>query len=245
LSGLTPGATYNYAVMSANSAGTATSVNFTFSTPSTVVLSTISPVGGAHANTGSSPTPTSLTIAYTSHSNNTIVAVCALGNTSSSISSITDSGSTWVFQAAVSNGTVVRSEIWSTSAGGSVASTSFTVNISGGTPTSCAIEEYSGVQSIGATATNKATSGTWSVNLTTHEANDYVVAGLGANSYYGYTAVAGTIRQLAGLTSNSGNNYVEMALCDNSAASATSVACTSVTGPVAWAASALELRSTH
>jgi len=82
-------------------------------------------------------------------------------------------------------------------AGGSVASTSFTINISGGTPASCALEEYAGVLSLGATATNAATSGTMSVSITAPEANDYIVAGLGANSYYGYFATNGTIRHAA------------------------------------------------
>jgi hypothetical protein len=88
----------------------------------------------------------------------------------------------------------------------------------------------------------QATSGTTSVGLTTQEANDYIVAGLGANSYYGYTVTNGTMRQKAGLTSNSGQDYVEMVLCDNTAALATSISCSSVSGPAPWAAPALELR---
>jgi hypothetical protein len=244
LTGLTPSTVYNSAVMSADAAGTATSANFTFSTPSvsTVLASGISAVGGAHNNTGANNSAASLSINYTSHNNNTIVAVCALGSASSSISSITDSGSTWTFQAGVSSGTAVRSEIWSTGAGGSVASTSFTVNISGGVPASCALEEYSGVRGIGSAATNQATSGTTSVSLTTQTANGYIVAGLGMNSYYGYFVTSGTMRQAGGLTQNGGSNYVEMALCDNTAATATSVTCSSISGPAAWAAAALALR---
>ncbi len=242
LTGLSPSTTYNYAVISGNAAGPATSANFTFSTPATSVIPVISIVGGAHNNTAFSATPTSLAIPYRSSSGNTIVAVCALGNTSSSVSSITDSGSTWTFRAGVNNGTVVRSEIWSTTAGGSVASTSFTINISGGTPASCAIEEYAGVWSLGATATSASTSGIMSVSITPPEANDYIVAGLGANSYYGYNSTSGTFRQAGGLTQNSGKNYVEMVLCDNTAATATPLTCSSVSGPAAWAIPALILR---
>jgi hypothetical protein len=172
-----------------------------------------------------------------------MVAVCALGNTTSSISSITDSGSVWALRAFVSNGTAVRTEIWSTSASASVASTSFTIKISGGTPASCALEEYAGVLNLGATAINQATSGTMSVGLTTQDANNYVVAGLGANSYYGYSMSNGAIRQAAGLTGNPGKNYVEIDLCDNTATTATSVTCSSVSGSAAWAIPALELRS--
>ena len=243
LTGLSAGATYDYAVMSGNSAGTATSANFTFTTPATVVSSTISRVGGAAGNTGLSSAPTSLPISYTSSNGNTVVAVCALGSTASSIASITDSGSTWTFQAGVNNGSSVRSEIWSTTAGGSMASTSFTININGGTPASCALEEYAGVLSLGATALNQATSGTISVSLTTQNANNYVVAGLGANSYYTYYPSNGTIRQAGGLTGNPGNDYVEMFLCDNTASSASPVVCSAAAGPTPWAAAALELRS--
>ena len=243
LTGLSPNTSYNYAVVSTNSAGTATSANFTFSTPLPVLSSTISRVGGAANNTGGSTAPASMSVAYSSGTGNTIVAVCALGSTSSSITSITDGGSAWALRAFANNGTAVRSEIWSTTAGGSVASTLFTINISGGTPTACALEEYAGVLSLGATTTSEATSGTASAGLVTQNANNYVVAGLGANSYFGYFATSGTIEQLAVLTSNPGNNYVEMALCDNTAATATSVACTSVSSPAPWAAPALELRS--
>jgi hypothetical protein len=237
LTGLTAGATYDYAVISGDSAGSATSANFSFTTP--LLLTPIANVGGAHNNTGSNPAAGSLSITYNSGSGNTMVAVCALGNTTSSISSITDSGSAWALRAYVTNGTAVRSEIWSTGAGGSVASKTFTISMSGGSPVSCALEEYSGVLAIGITATNEATAGSMSVSLITQDPNDYVVAGLGANSYYGYNPTSGTLRQAGGLTSNSGNNYVEMDLCDNSAPTATTVTCSSVSGPAAWAIPAL------
>ncbi len=203
----------------------------------------ISRVGGASNNTGISSAPASLSIPYASGNRNTIVAVCALGGTSSSISSIVDSGSTWTLQAAINNGTAVRSEIWSTSAGGSVASTSFTINLSAGAPASCALEEYSGALGVGPAATNAAASGTISVGLTTPDTNDYVVAGLGANSYNSYNMTSGTIRQAGGLTTNPGSNYVEIDLCDNTAAAATSIACSSVSGSAPWAAVALALRT--
>jgi hypothetical protein len=123
-----------------------------------------------------------------------------------------------------------------------VASTSFTINMSQGSPASCALEEYSGVAIIGSTAVTQGTSGTLSVSLPTQEANDYVVAGLGANTYFGYMITNGTLRQAGGLTSNSGNNYVEMDLCDNTAASAAPVTCSAAMGSSAWAAPALQLR---
>jgi len=161
----------------------------------------------------SNPAPSGLSIAYSSQSGNTVVAVCALGNTTSSVAKITDSGSSWTLQAAVNNGTALRTEIWSTSAKGSVASQSFKYQYFGPNPASCAIEEYAGVQNLGTAATAQATSGNWSVSLATQDPNDYVVAGIGANSYYRYTTISGTTRQLGGLTSNAGNDYVSRSLC--------------------------------
>jgi len=241
LTGLSPNATYDYAVISGDAAGTSVSGNFTFQALPVPPSAVVTPVGGAHGNTGVSAAAATLSINYASSTGNTVVAVCALGNTSASIGSITDSGSVWALRAFVNNGTAIRSEIWSTNAGGSVASSSFTINIAGGTPASCALEEYSGVLSLGPTAANQATSGTWTVGMTTQEANDVVVAGLGANSYYGYTLTNGVSRQAGGLTSNPGN-YVEMTLCDNKGATVTSVNCSSASGSAHWAALALELR---
>jgi hypothetical protein len=242
LTGLTAGTSYNYAALSTDPGGTTTSVNFVFPTSPSIVPTAISPVGGAQGNTGSNPAPSGLSIAYSSQNGNTVVAVCALGNTTSSVANITDSGSSWALRAAVNNGTAVRTEIWSTGARGSVASQSFNISISGPTPASCAIEEYAGVQSLGTAATAQATSGNWSISLATQDPNDYVVAGIGANSYYRYTTVSGTTRQLGGLTSNAGNDYVEIALCDNTATTASIISCTAVSGSAAWAAPALELR---
>ena len=97
--------------------------------------------------------------------------------------------------------------------------------------------------SIGATVVNQATSGTMSVTLAIQDANNYVVSGLGTNSYYGYNLTNGAIWQVGGLTSNPGKNYVEMDLCDNTAATATPVTCSSVSSSSPWAIAALELRS--
>jgi hypothetical protein len=80
-----------------------------------------------------------------------------------------------------------------------------------------------------------------SVSITAPEANDYIVAGMGANSYNGYLATKGSIRQAGGLTQNSGRNSVESDLCDNTTTTATSVTCLSISGSAAWAVSALVL----
>jgi hypothetical protein len=244
LSGLTSGTIYSYAVISTDSAGTATSSNFTFATLAGAPATTgIAAVGGASGNTGTNLAPASLAIHYASGSHNTILAVCAFGSTASTISSIMDSGSTWAFRGYAANGSAVRTEIWSTAAGGSVASTSFTINLSNGSPTSCALEEYSGVLALGSTAAASGTSGLWSAGLTTQDADNVVVAALGANSYYGYANPTCTIRQPGTLTNNSGNNYVEMALLDTTVAVPSSIHCGVSTSPAPWAAVALELRS--
>ena len=103
-------------------------------------------------------------------------------------------------------------------------------------------QRHSLVLSLGATATKEAASGTMSVALTIQDANNYVVVGLGANSYFGYNTTNGTLRQAGGLTQTSGRNYVEMVLGDNTAATATSVACSSIFGRAPWAVPALVLR---
>ena len=82
-----------------------------------------------------------------------------------------------------------------------------------------------------------------SAGLTIHEVNNYVVAGFGANSYYGYTAANGSIRQVAGLTASGGSNYVEMDLFDNTATTVSAVSCSSVSSSAPWAVAALELRT--
>ncbi len=236
LSALSPGTLYNFAVISTASGSTTTSTNFTFSTSTGVAIAFL---GGASSNTGNNPAPSSLSIKYASGDRNTIVAVCALGSVSSSIGSITDSGSTWALRGYVNNGSAVRSEIWSTPAGGSVASTSFTINLAGATPASCALEEYSGVRSLGNVAANQGTSNSLSVTLTTQDPNNYVVGGLGANSWNSYAPNSGTLRQTGGPT----NSGIEMALCDNTAATAGPVPCSVNFGTSPWAAVALELRS--
>jgi hypothetical protein len=122
-----------------------------------------------------------------------------------------------------------------------VASSTFIINISGGTLASCALEEYSGVFSLGATGVNSGTSNQVSVSLPIPEANDFVVAGLGANSYNGYAPEAGTLRQAGGLAGTS-TQFVEMDLCDNTATSAGTVTCSAAFGSSPWAAPALVLR---
>ena len=156
-----------------------------------------------------------------------MVAVCAMGSTASSIATITDSGSTWTLRAYVNNGTAVRSEIWSTAPGGSVASTAFTVNISGGAPARLSrSKSIPALRACGATSNKRSHLRHLVGRSADHGTQRLHSCGIRANSYDGYTMIAGTTRrELTGLTSNAGGDYVEMALCDNTAGTATALSC--------------------
>jgi hypothetical protein len=206
-------------------------------------LGAIIPVGGAHANSGSNATPPKLSIDYSSHKGNTIAITCALGNPSNSIKSITDTGgSVWTKRAGVA-GAGVDSEIWTTAARGSSASTSFTITPSAPIPMSCALEEYSGVVALGQTATNSGNSGSGTVSVQTQDADNYVVAAISVGLYNGQSASMGKLRQNGGLTGNVSGNLVGNTLTDNTASAASSVTCSNTFGREPWAAAAIEFRS--
>jgi hypothetical protein len=206
-------------------------------------LGAIIPVGGAHVNSGSNATPSKLSIDYSSHKGNTIAITCALGNPSNSIKSITDTGgSIWTKRAGVT-GAGVDSEIWTTAARGSSASTSFTITPSAPIPMSCALEEYSGVLALGSTATNSGNSNTGTVSIQTQDADNYVVAAISVGLYNGQSASTGKLRQNGGLTGNVNGNLVGNTLTDNTAPAPSSVTCSNSFGREPWAAAAIEFRS--
>lgn len=107
--------------------------------------------GGTSANSSSAVASLALS-AFTPVTGEILVLAVALGSTSSSVSSISNSAGsyTWTLRAS-QNGTGVRVEIW-TATVNTGAATTFTVNITGGSTTvAAAIERYSGVASIGNT----------------------------------------------------------------------------------------------
>src|SRR4051794_1558706 len=113
----------------------------------------ISQTTGTATNNSGAVTSLALS-AFATTTGRTLVLVVVLGSTSSSVSSITNAGGTysWTLRASQNN-TTVRTETW-TSPVTTGASTTFTVNITGGaTSIAAAVEEYSGVTSIGNTHT--------------------------------------------------------------------------------------------
>jgi hypothetical protein len=206
-------------------------------------LAAVVPVGGAHSNSGTAPAPASLTISYSSKAGNTIVISCALGSTSSTIKSIADTGgSAWSRKVSATEAGVA-SETWTTTAGGSKASTAFTITPSMASPMSCALEEYSGVLGFGATASNSGNSGPGTITITTQDADNFVVASISVGSYNSQNPATGTLRQNGGLTGNKAGNLVGNTLTDNTGPANSKVTCANNFGREAWAAAAIELRS--
>jgi hypothetical protein len=200
----------------------------------------INAVGGAETNTGNAH-PTIVSISYNSHQGNTVVVACGM-NGKSTITSVADGGSKFTLRRGVTNGNV-RVEIWSTDAGAAVTAGQFKIALSEGGPASCAVEEYSGVKGIGNTGEGSGSAGTWGVSLKTSDPNNYVVAAIGANSYYRFSNPTGTVRRTPGLANNSGEDYVEMQLLDSNSPVPANVTNSVVTAAATFAAAAVELRS--
>ncbi len=180
----------------------------------------------------------SLVITITVTAGHTIV-VSAGNDSSLTVSSVTDSGgSTYTQRATIANG-ADRSEIWSTAAGGAVAGTSITVTFSGTGAVGASASDYSGVQALGTTGTNTGTSTVPTISLTTQDNSNAVVAGFQAHGGVPAAQTTGALRDEREFFSP-----LE-ALVDNCAASPSSVTdAITLTSSQAWAATALELRST-
>lgn len=176
----------------------------------------------------------------------TVVVAIALGSTSSSISTVTDTkGNTYVKQAA-QNGTGIRIEIWTSLSVAVQTSNIITANITGGNTTiALAAEEYAGVTAIGNNGVINGGSSSINMyenNVLTTQASNFVVGALGFTCVSGdtLTAVLGTSRQ----SSIPAATAVGIALYDN-----TSVLNCII--PVAaristarnWATAAVELKS--
>jgi hypothetical protein len=243
LTGLVAGTNYNYSVMSTNSAaGSSASANATFSTIGSKSSTGITPVGAAGGNTGTANTPAVLSIGYTSHANNTILVGCAIQG-SSGLSAISDSGGSKYSLVGASNANGVRVELWMSTIGGSVASTSFNIRPSGGAPMSCEIGEWSGVVSIAQLTTGTGTQSPAAVSVATRLANDYVVAAIGAGSYNTMIPATGIYWSHGGTTGNSTGNLVSSALMYNSSTVPSALSCSTVFGSQPWAAVGIELRN--
>ena len=149
----------------------------------------------------------------------------------------------WTFGATVTNGNI-RKEVWYR-----LSATEIDVNVeatfSASTDNSAmAVEFYRSVAAIGTNNTATGSSTTASVSLTTQDANNFVVGCLGFRSGTGaaWSAATGNLRNI---TDPLQSSATFMAAVDNTAASASSVTTSAnIASSQAWAAVALELRST-
>jgi hypothetical protein len=201
----------------------------------------IAATAGSAANSSSSVSSLALPSFNIAASQHTVVSI-ALGSTSSSVTSITDTkGNTYTQKAGV-NGTGVRGEIWACANSGAQTSNIITVNISPSTTISAQAEQRSGVGSFGNTATAVGTSTIPKVLDTIQEGSNWVIAGIGFACQSGdtLTATEGVSRQssIPAATATGGAQYDNTAngvgQLPNSARISTSRN---------WAAVALELRA--
>jgi hypothetical protein len=139
---------------------------------------------GASATCGTATSGTSFNVTYTSAGSHQILVSVALKPTTTTVSSVTDSGGSSypAVLASGNNGSSYRAEIWGTTS--SIASTTFTVNTSGTITNAVAcVSEYSGGGSFGASNSGSGASGTsWSQAVTTTGNNSWVIASIVVNA---------------------------------------------------------------
>lgn len=204
----------------------------------------IAPVTGQKVNNATAGTSLAFP-AQTITAGEDIVVVVAILTTTVSVSSITDTkGNTYTQKAAVNNGSAIRIEIWASHGVAAQSNNVVTVNLSGSSLASAAYQIYSGVAGLGNTNTNTGSSVFPESDLSTQDANNFLVLGYAIGSSSSDTATAKdnvTIRQteIPALTT------AGAVLADN----------TSAPGPVelisrillstsrSWAAAGVELRS--
>ncbi len=185
------------------------------------------------------------TVTRTQTAGDDVVVTVAIRTTTSTVSSVTDTGSsTYAARGpGINNGTVARMEIWS--ARNAAASTSVTVNLGASSKFVACVGEYSGVAALGATSTATGATTTPTIALTTQDANNFVVAGFAAQGTATFSANVGALRGSTNTTGGSASTNIGGALNDNGAATASSVTNTAtLSASNSWAAEALELRST-
>ncbi len=185
------------------------------------------------------------TVTRTQTAGNDVVVTVAIRTTTSTVSSVTDTGgSTYAARGpGINNGTVARMEIWS--ARSAAVSTSVTVNLGASSKFVACVGEYSGVAALGAASTATGATTTPTIALTTQDANNFVVAGFAAQGTATFSANVGALRGSTNTAGGSASTNVGGALNDNGATTASSVTNTAtLSASNSWAAEALELRST-
>jgi hypothetical protein len=175
-------------------------------------------------------------------SDTVVVGVSNNFNSSATVSSVTDSGgSSYSRQVIKNNGATLNAEIWGSTPGAAIASTSLTVNTSADGKFVACVSTYTGVQSYGRTAVSNETGTSHSISLNTQDASNYVFAVLGTSIVN--TWVAGSGNLLAQGVTTSSSSVTSM-VGDNTSATPGLLAVsgsTSVSG--AAVDIALELRS--
>lgn len=171
-----------------------------------------------------------------------VLVVVALGSTSSSVSSITDTKGNVYTSIGASNGTGIRVEVWKSLSVGAQAANIITANISPNTDLAIAAEEYAGINSIGNTGSSSDTISNMAAQALTQDTSSFVLAGFAFAAQSGdtLTAVLGTSRQ----SSIPAATRSAVALYDITAPTiATARDVTRLSTARNWAAFAVELRS--
>ena len=208
--------------------------------------------GSAQTPAGTHAATLAVTIPATVNHEDVVVKVLAGDdpNPVASVTTVVATGASFSKQGAVTNASgsdSIRAESWiarNVPAG----IPSVTVNWDAPTVASVHAGRYTGVQAIGAVVTATGAAGTAAtIAITTQDANNLVVAGLGdeATAQAQFSAASvGTARSF-GYAVGDGAPDVNGSLLDNTSATPASVACTIGTPATArlWAAVAVELRS--
>ena len=200
----------------------------------------------AGVNKGNNVSALTITPDAATGGGNTVVVGVAMNSASASVTSVTDSGgSAYSLRERALAGTIVEIvEIWSTTAGGSVNSTTVTVTLSGQAKMVAIAASYSGVAQLGATSwTGNSGSANPSRTAWVQDSQNWLVAMFGARTNTVMTAGTGNLRKADATsggqaTSNSSGGFV-----DNTTSSPGNGTDSVMLASRAWVVATLELRS--
>lgn len=202
---------------------------------------------GRHGTPNSTTAASPIACAFVTNSGETgvvFVTIDLATDATRVVTAVTDDAaggsSTYAFQGAKTQGNI-RSECWTTTAGGAKTAANLTVAISGTAADKGIMgRAYLGVVAIGAYASAGAATGSPStVSLTTQDANNWVASGSAQ-----LCAVTPTNNTGANFLAD-GNVTIEQAVNDNTVAGAASVTCSinDNSGTTPWAHGMIELRT--
>jgi len=183
-----------------------------------------------------------ISASFSAISGNTETCGVGFNKTTASVSSVTDTVGSIYTQTVAVNGTNARIEIWSTVLAGTNASNKVTVNSTSGTGNGPGVicVEYSGVNSLGVTNTNSATSSTSAtISITTQDLNNFISAFFADSTNVTYTSVTGNLITQVGNSSGAEKS----AACNNTVTNPGTLTCAETVGSSNWAAAAVELRT--